>query len=168
MMTRKIRPMEARHDPPQKGDDGTLDYRELPGYLGYQIRRTQSWIFERFMEDLGDLDLTPGAFGMLTLIRANPGITQMQLSRAFGIDKSTLSPVLARLERRGLIRRAPMAHDRRFNALRIAPQGEAQLDALLHRLAGFEGRMTARLGPEKAAQLISLLVELREGDGAAG
>lgn len=150
------RPAEAPHD-----------QWKLPGFLGYQIRRTQSWIFGEFMADLADLDLTPGAFGLIALIRANPGITQNQLARAFAIDKSTLTPVLNRLQQRGLVERAPLAHDRRFNVLRVPAEAEARVDEILGRLEGFEARMTARLGPEKAQTLIALLSELRDEDAPA-
>lgn len=151
---------------PEPLPEPDLDYQMLPGFLGYQIRRTQAWIFAEFMAELGDLDLTPGSFGMLALVQANPGITQNQLARAFGIDKSTLTPALNRLEKRGLILREPLANDRRFNVLRIAPDAQARIDAFLDRVARFEGRMTARLGEEKAALLLSLLCELR-GEVAA-
>lgn len=158
-----IRETAARRAPDPLSEP-ELDYQVLPGFLGYQIRRTQAWIFAQFMAELGDLDLTPGSFGMLALVQANPGITQNQLARAFGIDKSTLTPALNRLEKRGLILREPLANDRRFNMLRIAPEAQARIDEFLDRVARFEGRMTARLGTEKAAQLIALLCELR-GEG---
>ena len=50
-----------------------IDFDELPSYVGYQVRRTQAKIFAEFEATLGDLDFTPGSFGVLTLIRANPG-----------------------------------------------------------------------------------------------
>ena len=152
---------EANAQPAETAIAPDLDAPMLPGFLGYQIRRTQAWVFAEYMAELGDTDLTPGACGMITLIRANPGITQNQLGRAFGIDKSTLTPVLNRLEKRGLIRREPRAEDRRFNVLRIAPEAEERVDSFLARVTRFEARMTARLGEEKAAQLIALLCELR-------
>lgn len=144
-----------------------LDFQTLPSFLGYQIRRTQAWVFAEFMGELGDLDLTPGSFGMLALVQANPGITQNQLARAFSIDKSTLTPALNRLEKRGLIVREPLANDRRFNVLRIAPAAQARINEFLERVARFESRMTARLGTEKARLLIALLCELR-GEDIAG
>ena len=49
--------------------------------------------------------MRPGRFAMLTLIGRNPGISQTALSRANGRDKSTLTPLLADLVRRGLVRR---------------------------------------------------------------
>ena len=79
-----------------------VDFDELPSYVGYQVRRAQAKIFAEFEAALGELDFTPGSFGVLTLIRANPGITQVALAAAFGVDKSTMSPVIFRLEKRGL------------------------------------------------------------------
>src|SRR5262249_32357779 len=107
------------------GDDRPIAYDELPTYVGYQVRRAQATVFAEFGAGLGGLDFTPGTFGVLTLIRANPGITQVALAAAFGIDKSTLSPVIVRLEKRGLIRRQVLASDRRRHALSLVPAAEA-------------------------------------------
>src|SRR5688572_29327419 len=82
--------------------DRAIDFDELPTYVGYQVRRTQAKIFSEFEARLKDFDFTPGSFGVLTLIRANPGITQVTLAAAFGVDKSTMSPVIFRLEKRDL------------------------------------------------------------------
>ena len=75
-----------RKAPGEVGERG-LDFDELPTYVGYQVRRTQAKIFAEFEARLGDFDFTPGSFGVLTLIRANPGITQVALAAAFGVDK---------------------------------------------------------------------------------
>ena len=98
-----------------------IDFDELPGYVGYQVRRTQAKIFADFEATLANVDFTPGSFGVLTLIRANPGITQVALAAAFGVDKSTMSPVIFRLEKRGLVRREVLASDRRCHALFFEP-----------------------------------------------
>src|SRR5262245_34758934 len=102
-----------------------IDFAELPSYVGYQVRRTQAKIFAEFETALANADLTPGSFGVLTLIRANPGITQVALAAAFGVDKSTMSPVIVRLEKRGLIRRQVLPSDRRCHALFFEPSAEA-------------------------------------------
>ena len=88
-----------------------IDFDELPTYVGYLIRRTQTRIFGEFEATLADFDFTPGSFGVLTVVRANPGITQVVLAAAFGVDKSTMSPVVVRLEKRGLIRREVLSSD---------------------------------------------------------
>src|SRR5262245_36294666 len=95
--------------PTNEAGEPQLSFDELPGYVGYQIRRAQAEIFADLEVPLKEFDLTPGSFGVLTLIRSNPGITQVALAAALGIDKSTMSPVIFRLEKRGLIRRKVQA-----------------------------------------------------------
>ena len=45
--------------------------------------------FSRLSKEIGE---SPGRFATLTLIERNPGISQTELSRAAGRDKSTLRP----------------------------------------------------------------------------
>src|SRR6476469_1890549 len=116
--TRMKRPNAAlKVKRPAEAEAPAIDFDELPTYVGYQVRRTQAKIFGEFEATLTGLDLTPGSFGVLTLVRANPGITQVALAAAFGVDKSTMSPVVVRLEQRGLLRREVLASDRRCHAL---------------------------------------------------
>ena len=69
---------KALVQPPER----PIDFDELPTYTGYQVRRTQAKIFLEFEATLKGFDFTPGSFGVLTLIRANPGITQVALAAA--------------------------------------------------------------------------------------
>src|SRR5438034_539444 len=114
----------VRQKPTGEVDEREIAFDELPTYVGYQVRRTQARIFSEIEATLKDFDFTPGSFGVLTLIRANPGITQVALAAAFGIDKSTMSPVIYRLEKRGLVRREVLASDRRCHALFFEPSAE--------------------------------------------
>jgi DNA-binding MarR family transcriptional regulator len=139
-----------------------IDFGALPTFPGYQIRRAQARIFAEFETELGDLDLTPGAFGLLTLIHANPGITQMQLAGAFGIEKSTLTPVLNRLEKRRLVRRQQMASDRRYNALYVEEEKRAWLLAAFERLRRFEQRLASRLTTSEQTEMMRLIEKLQK------
>jgi len=114
----------AHRQPLPPGGARRIAFDELPSYVGYQVRRAQAKIFAEFAAAVAGLDITPGSFGVLTLIRANPGITQVALAAAFAVDKSTLSPVIVRLERRRLIRREVLASDRRCHALFFEPSAE--------------------------------------------
>ena len=148
---------------PADNADG-VDYDELPTYVGYLLRRAQATIFREFERSLGDIGLTPGAFGLLMLIRANPGITQMDLANAFGIDKSTLTPVLNRLERGGLVRRKQMAHDRRYNALYFEESQEDFFAGARTRVRNFEQSVANRLSPQEQSELVRLIGKLQAED----
>jgi DNA-binding MarR family transcriptional regulator len=140
-----------------------IDFDELPTYFGYQVRRTQSKIFADFESALAAVDFTPGSFGVLTLIRANPGITQVELAAAFGIDKSTMSPVIFRLEKRGLVRRQVLASDRRYHALYLASAAEPQFLAAREKIRAFEAGVAARLSKPEQRELSRLLTKLQGG-----
>ena len=142
-----------------------IDFDELPTYVGYQVRRTQAKIFSEFETTLKDFDFTPGSFGVLTLIRANPGITQVTLAAAFGVDKSTMSPVIFRLEKRGLIRREVLPSDRRCHALFFEAAGEAMFVKAREKIRAFEEGVAARLSKAEQRELNRLLSKLR-GDEA--
>jgi DNA-binding MarR family transcriptional regulator len=139
-----------------------INFDELPTYVGYVVRRTQAKIFGEFENVLADVDFTPGSFGVLTLIRANPGITQVALAAAFGVDKSTMSPVVVRLEKRGLVRREVLESDRRCHALYFQPAAEAAFLAARAKVRAFEGALAARLTKAEQRQLALLLWKLQE------
>jgi DNA-binding MarR family transcriptional regulator len=152
---------------PHDAVEPTIDFDELPTCVGYQVRRTQSKIFSEFETTLKDFDFTPGSFGVLTLIRANPGITQVTLAAAFGVDKSTMSPVIFRLEKRGLVRREVLPSDRRCHALFFNEIGEQVFLAARDRIRTFEERMAARLSKPEQRELARLLVKLQGGEEVA-
>jgi DNA-binding MarR family transcriptional regulator len=140
-----------------------VDFDELPTYVGYQVRRAQAKIFADFEATLADVELTPGSFGVLTLIRANPGITQVALSAAFGVDKSTMSPVIVRLEKRGLVRREVLPSDRRCHALFVEASAEPQYMAAREKVRAFEAGVAARLSKAEQRELTRLLTKLQGG-----
>lgn len=144
-----------------------LDFDELPTYVGYQVRRAQAKIFADFEATLADVDLTPGSFGVLTLIRANPGITQVALAAAFAVDKSTMSPVIFRLEKRGLVRREVLASDRRCHALYLAAAAEPQFLAARDKVRAFERSVASRLSRPEQRELARLLAKLQASEGQA-
>jgi DNA-binding MarR family transcriptional regulator len=140
-----------------------INFDELPTYVGYQVRRTQAKIFLEFEATLKGFDFTPGTFGVLILIRANPGITQVELAAAFGIDKSTMSPVIFNLEKRGLIRREVLANDRRYHALFFEVSAEPTFVAARERVRAFEGGVASRLTKPEQRELARLLGKLQSG-----
>jgi DNA-binding MarR family transcriptional regulator len=107
-----------------------IDYGPLAEWVGFHLRMAQTASFQAFARETEDVDLRPGRFALLTLIGRNPGISQTALSRANGRDKSTLTPALNDLERRGLIARTRPKHDRRSYHLALTKSGEDMLRKL--------------------------------------
>jgi DNA-binding MarR family transcriptional regulator len=105
----------------------------LPELIGYQLRMAQIALFKDFAQGPGGEDVTPGLFGVLVIIEANPDMKQSDLARATHLDRSTVVTVIDNLEKRGLVERRVALHDRRSNAIRLTAAGIASCSRKLKR-----------------------------------
>ena len=137
--------------------NGTVEMGLLPSLLGYQLRLAQRAIFDDFAEAIGELEVSPGLFGMLVVIEANPGLKQTELANAAQLDRSSLVPALDKLEARGLVARRASAEDRRVNGLWLTQDGVALLKKLKQRVARHEQRLAQNLSTAEREQLVDLL-----------
>ena len=142
---------------PSDKTSGDISLGLLPGLLGYNLRRAQVAVFQHFTEMVGASELTPGQFGVLVVIDANPGLSQTQLGNALGIDRSTVVAVIDRLEARGLVARQPAPNDRRSHALHLSDSGKATLRRLTERVRAHEHEIARHLSAEEQTRLIELL-----------
>jgi DNA-binding MarR family transcriptional regulator len=145
--------------PPDKAPAGSLDRGLLPSLLGYMLRRTQSAVFSDFAATFSRAGeaLTPGEFGLLVLVDRNTGLSQMALARALGIDRSTLVPILDRLQGRGFLMRHRSPTDGRTHALVLTPAGEKALARFARLVRMHEKRIAAALSGAEIRTLIELL-----------
>jgi DNA-binding MarR family transcriptional regulator len=129
----------------------------LEELIGYHLRRSQVAVFQDFAQTMDGIDLTPGQFGVLALIQANPGMSQSALGVAMGVDRSTVVAVIDRLEGRGLVQRAASARDRRSYALQLSAEGMRRFAQALKRVYAHEKHIAWRLSTAERAQLLALL-----------
>jgi DNA-binding MarR family transcriptional regulator len=133
-----------------------LDHGILPTLLGYQLRLAQLAVFKDFAASARDFDVSPGRFGMLVLIEANPGVTQTRLAQAVGLDRSTLVAVLDQLGERGLVERR-RGSDRRTNGLWLTRRGKSLVSRMKTRIHSHEERLALRLSEAERRTLLELL-----------
>ncbi len=143
--------------PPQKPASNGVELGMLKSLLGYHLRRAQVAVFQHFTEAMGEADITPGQFGVLSVVAGNPGLSQTQLGNALGIDRSTVVAVIDRLEGRGLVLRTPSPNDRRSHALQLSPDGARLLERLEEMVRAHERHISRDLSPEDQRQLLRLL-----------
>jgi DNA-binding MarR family transcriptional regulator len=106
--------------------------------------------------------LTPGEFGLLVLVERNAGLSQMALARALGIDRSTLVPILNRLQARGLLVRRSSPTDGRTHALGLTPAGGQALAKFARLVKAHERRIASGLSASETRKLIELLEKVRD------
>ena len=145
-------------DKPSGADrDADISLGLLPSLLGYALRRAQVAVFQNFTDVVGASELTPGQFGVLVVIDANPGLSQTQLGNALGIDRSTVVAVIDRLESRDLVARQPAPNDRRSHALHLTDAGKTTLRRLTDRVRTHERQIARDLSSDERESLVELL-----------
>ncbi|HEU4506466.1 MAG TPA: MarR family transcriptional regulator [Nitrospira sp.] len=72
------------------------------------------------------LRLTPSQFDVIVTLGDTTGLTCSQLSSQTLVTKGTLTGVLDRLERKGLIRRESVADDKRRTKIRLTEKGHTR------------------------------------------
>lgn len=165
MSTRALNARDKTEAPkPARRGSAAIREGRLSGLLGYALRRAQIRVFQDFATAMTPLGLTPGQLGALLLIEANQGLSQTQLGAALGIDRSSVVPLLDRLEGLDLIRRTAHASDRRTHALALTDAGTAAIRRLLPLLDAHERRIAADLSPSEHRLLMQLLERVAMDD----
>ena len=156
--TRRLR-AQTRRDTRDTGQSLQM----LPGLLGYQLRLAQRAIFFDFAASIREADISLGLFGILVIIEANGGLKQTELAEAVHLDRSSLVPVLDKLEQRGLVERRPSESERRVKGLWLTASGATMLNRLKRQVQEHEARVGARLSPTETRQLIAMLRRIPPG-----
>jgi len=139
-----------------------IDYGPLKGWIGFNLRMAQDASFQAFSRLSQEIGVRPGRFATLTLIGNNPGISQTALSRANGRDKSTLTPLLRDLVRRGLVRRTRTPTDRRAYRLVLTTSGARLLRQLTTCARQHEAKLDTLIGADERTQFLRILRRLAE------
>ncbi|GAA1394999.1 MarR family winged helix-turn-helix transcriptional regulator [Luteococcus peritonei] len=102
------------------------DFREF----GFLVNLVARQLERRMAEALRPLGLTPAYLPvMISLAQVQPQ-TQTGLAVALDIRQPTMAQTLGRMERDGLITRAPDSHDRRATSITLTDKAEGLLGAI--------------------------------------
>lgn len=134
-----------------------VDYGCLPDLVGYNLRKAQSAVFKHFSRTVSSHDVSPGHFGVLVLIEANPGMSQTTLARALGVDRSSIVPVIDHLEGEGLVTREKKPSDRRTHELQLTTYGTSRLSALKSSVLEHDAQVAGCLSDTEKQDLIESL-----------
>ena len=149
--------------PNGRGD--AIDYGPLADWVGFNLRMAQTAAFQAFSRLAREIGTRPGRFATLMLIGRNPGISQTALSRANGRDKSSLTPVLNDLDRRGLVIRRRTRTDQRAYRLSLTPAGRRVLAALTRCAREHEKKLDRIVGAKDQKDFVRVLKRIIAGMG---
>lgn len=93
--------------------------------IGYLIHEVARLMRRRFEDEASVHGFTLPQWRALAEIYRNEGIAQVSLAAALDVDQMTVSGIVSRLEKRGLIDRYPDPNDSRAKLAKLTPAGLA-------------------------------------------
>lgn len=106
----------------------SFDLRKSPGHL---LRRAQQYSNDLYAKEVGGDGPTPRQFEVLHVVAQREGLSQTDLVRETGIDRSTLADMIARMIKKGHLSRARTKEDARANAVSITSAGRRVLSGAM-------------------------------------
>ena len=131
------------------------------------MHRALQLALDIYAEEAGSDGPTQRQYAVMEAVSVKEGLTQTDLVRATGIDRSTLADLVSRMTAKGLLDREKSTLDARAKAVRLSEQGQAALDAAHPRVEAADKRIMALLPKGKRDGFLDLLAELAgEADAA--
>ncbi len=130
--------------------------------VSYKLRLAQIAAFQAFEGRLRGYGVAPRYLGLLAIIEANPDQRQGQLAEAVRLHRSTIVPIIDKLEADGLIERRPSPNDRRSNAIRLTRHGSKCVRELQTLALTEEKRITGWMKRAEKVQLLEMLDRIIE------
>ena len=121
------------------------------------IRRAHQISVSLFLEETGALGITNRQYGILLVLKAEPGIDQITVAKLLGLDRSTTGMVLTKLEDAGLVGRVVGKNDRRKRSLKLTPAGERMLKQLAEPARRAQERVLSAFSPRERETFLDLL-----------
>ncbi len=134
----------------------------LGGSPTHLLHRALQLALDFHAEAAGPAAVTQRQFTVLAAAAEAEGLTQNDLVRATGIDRSTLADLVARMLTKGLLERERSVTDARANTVRLSPAGRAALTAAADAARSADQRLLSVVATKKREGFIKSLAALAE------
>lgn len=136
-----------------------------PGFL---VRRLHQIYVAIYLESCERFGTTPVQSSVMQVLSAQPGMDQIALAGEIGIDRTTASSVLSRLEARGIVRREADPDDRRTKRTYLTPAGKAMLNDMQTSIEAAHRELIKPLSPAEREKFLEQLLRLVQANNDRG
>jgi DNA-binding MarR family transcriptional regulator len=136
-----------------------------PGFL---IRRLHQIFLSIYFQSCEGFKTTPAQSSIMQVLSNRPGMDQVSLAAEIGLDRTTLSNVLGRLEKRGALRRETNSEDRRNKNCFLTDEGRGLIGCMHEAIDGAHERLLAPLSEAERADFVRMLSKLVESNNDLG
>jgi DNA-binding MarR family transcriptional regulator len=106
----------------------SFDLATSPSHL---LRRANQYANDLYANEQEAKGLTQRQLAVLYAVDQQEGVSQTQLVRATGIDRSTLADMIVRMQGKDLLARKRTDEDARANSVKITPAGRRALKSAM-------------------------------------
>ncbi|WP_257039969.1 MarR family winged helix-turn-helix transcriptional regulator [Streptomyces sp. TLI_55] len=121
------------------------------GYAIFQLARAHRAYAGALLRKM---DLHPGQELLLMQLLDREGQTQSELLESVGLDHSTVSKSLRRMQEAGLLTREPAPHDRRVMVVHLTDKGRAMREPIAALWTGLEEISAGNLTEQQAQAFV--------------
>ncbi|MEX2355575.1 MAG: MarR family transcriptional regulator [Thermaerobacterales bacterium] len=130
--------------------------------IEFLLRNVSFIIKKRGRQLLRNFDITPPQFNALLVLNQYNNITMGELCNRLYLASSTVTDLIDRMEKNGLVIRGRDPQDRRVIRLRILAKGKALIDQVMEARKVYLSAMLGRIEPVEREQLLTALQHLHE------
>jgi DNA-binding MarR family transcriptional regulator len=145
-------------------ESGPYRLEHSPSHL---LHRAEQLAADRFTQLVGGDNVTLRQFAVLAAIAESPGLSQSDLVRATGVDRSTMADMMTRMEKRGWVTRAASTIDARAHSVRLAGAGVTILAAATNHARAADAAILDALPRTKRRTFLNILTKLAKISDAA-
>ena len=104
---------------------------QLEECVNYLLTTAQHSVFLKMTEKLSVFDITPVQYAVLYCLWENDKRSPKEIAERLKLENSTISGILERMEKKGLIERSISKEDRRYIRVMVTEKGASLKDAVL-------------------------------------
>ena len=123
----------------------------------FQIAKARNILKKEFEKELRSYNISYAHRVILIRLSEKDGLTQKELAQDTYFEQSNLTLMLDKLEQKGLVRRSPKENDRRAYLIKITPEGEMLIPALIEMGEQIMEKAFQGIPPEKKSEFSRFL-----------
>ncbi|CAM3329803.1 MarR family winged helix-turn-helix transcriptional regulator [Asticcacaulis taihuensis] len=143
-----------------KSGEKTMSKNGLDESPSHLLHRVLQIALDIYNAEAGEDALSQRQYAVLKALEGTEGLSQTDLVKVTGIDRSTLADLVSRMLAKELVVRERSVTDARANLVRIADAGKTALTEMEPRVLAADEKILSLLSPPKRESFVKLLRKL--------
>lgn len=135
--------------------------------INFLLTIAQHEVFLTFSESLSHFGITPGQYGVLACLWKNDTLTPKEIATILRVENSTISGVLDRMQKRGLIDRVLNPDNRRSIRVKATKEGLALKKPVQKKIEELNEQVLRNFSPKEREQMILFLNRIGHAESPA-